>query len=405
MRLDLGHEIHGHHHHDQQRRAAEVERHVPFDDQEFRQQAHERDINRAAEREPRHHAVDIRRRLVAGADARDEGAGFLQVFRGLLRVEHQRGIEKAEKDDRRGVQADVDRLARRQRGRDIAQPAHTFGFAEPAHHRRRQQDDRRREDRRDHARHVNFERQVTGLAGHHLATDLALGIVHRDAPLAALDEHHEPGHAHHGDEQEQREQRLERAAADEIERLGDRARQPGDDAGENDDRDTVADTALGNLLAEPHQKHGTGHKRDDGHEFEADTRRHHHRHAGGGLRFKRDGDTQSLERRQRHGAVARVLRDLAPPAFALFLQLLELRHRGRHQLHDDGGGDVRHDAEREHRETAERTAGEHVEQADDGALRALEQLGERDRVDARDRDVGADAVDDERAEDEEDALT
>src|SRR5690349_21690448 len=39
VRLYLRHEIHGHHDDDQQRRAAEIERHVPAQDQEFRQQA------------------------------------------------------------------------------------------------------------------------------------------------------------------------------------------------------------------------------------------------------------------------------------------------------------------------------------------------------------------------------
>src|SRR5574340_1765791 len=36
--LDLGHEIHSHHHDDQQGGTPEVDRHVPLEDQEFRQQ-------------------------------------------------------------------------------------------------------------------------------------------------------------------------------------------------------------------------------------------------------------------------------------------------------------------------------------------------------------------------------
>src|SRR5437868_8172953 len=46
VRLHLRHEVHGHHHDDQERRAAEVERHVPLQDQEFRQQADERHVDR-----------------------------------------------------------------------------------------------------------------------------------------------------------------------------------------------------------------------------------------------------------------------------------------------------------------------------------------------------------------------
>src|SRR5262245_51793570 len=42
--LDLGHEIHGHHHDDEERGAAEVERHVPAQDEELGQQADERHV-------------------------------------------------------------------------------------------------------------------------------------------------------------------------------------------------------------------------------------------------------------------------------------------------------------------------------------------------------------------------
>ena len=43
----------------------------------------------------------------------------------------------------------------------------------------------------------------------------------------------------------------------------DGVRQVGDDAGEDDQRDAVADAARGDLLAEPHQEHGAADQRDD----------------------------------------------------------------------------------------------------------------------------------------------
>src|SRR2546425_2839288 len=49
--LHLRHEVHRHDDDDQQRRAAEVERYVPPQDQEFRQQAHHGHVNRPAERQ------------------------------------------------------------------------------------------------------------------------------------------------------------------------------------------------------------------------------------------------------------------------------------------------------------------------------------------------------------------
>ena len=49
-------------------------------------------------------------------------------------------------------------------------------------------------------------------------------------------------------------------------------------------------------------------------------------------------------------------------------------------------------------------AGEHVEHAEHAAGLLLEGLRERHRVDARQRDVGAEAIDDQRAQREPDAL-
>ena len=50
-------------------------------------------------------------------------------------------------------------------------------------------------------------------------------------------------------------------------------RKAGDDAGEDQQRNAVADAALGDLLAEPHQEHRAGGEADDRREDEARTRR------------------------------------------------------------------------------------------------------------------------------------
>src|ERR1051326_1313558 len=55
---------------------------------------------------------------------------------------------------------------------------------------------------------------------------------------------------------------------DEAER---RMRKSDDDAGENDERDSVADAALGNLLAEPHDERRAGGERQHRHDREAES--------------------------------------------------------------------------------------------------------------------------------------
>jgi hypothetical protein len=79
-------------------------------------------------------------------------------------------------------------------------------------------------------------------------------------------------------------------------------------------------------------------------------------------------------------------------------------HDRRHQLNDDRGGNVGHDAEREDRHALDGAAGKHVEQAENAAGLALEGLRKRFRIDAGKRDVGSEAIHQECAKREPDAL-
>jgi hypothetical protein len=96
------------------------------------------------------------------------------------------------------------------------------------------------------------------------------------------------------------------------------------------------------------------------------------------------------------GAVAGVLGNLATTRFTFLLHLLECRDHVGHQLHDDRCRDVRHDPQREHREARQRSTREHVEQIEDAALLAREQLLQLRWIDARHGDMRPDAVYDQR---------
>jgi len=99
-----------------------------------------------------------------------------------------------------------------------------------------------------------------------------------------------------------------------------------------------------------------------------------------------------LENSQAQGAVAGVLGDFATPCFAFFFQRFHAGHHIRHQLHDDGCRDVRHDAQRKNTEARQSATREHIEEAENAALLTFEQLSELIGVDAGDRDMCADAV-------------
>src|SRR5690606_31652160 len=135
--------------------------------------------------------------------------------------------------------------------------------------------------------------------------------------------------------------------------------------------------------------------------------RHHEARAGvqhDVLRLHRRGHGERLEHREQNRAVARVLRDLAAARLAFLAQLAERRDHVRAHLHDDGRRDVRHDPEREDRQTLEGTAREHVEHLQNRSRLLVEELLQRQRVDAGHRDERADAVNDQRTDQEEEAL-
>src|SRR5690606_31613573 len=93
-----------------------------------------------------------------------------------------------------------------------------------------------------------------------LAALLTLGVVHRNATLTTLDEHHETDDRYCQQADGDQSEDVDIALTSRLERLPDRRRQTGHDACKDQHRDTVADTALGDLFAQPHHEHRARHK-------------------------------------------------------------------------------------------------------------------------------------------------
>ena len=325
---------------------------------------------------------------------------LLQLVGRVLRVEHDGRVEEGEEHDHARVEDHVERLAVAERRQHRARPAGQRGGVGEAGECSGQQQQRRREDRRDDARRVELQRQVRGVALEHAVADLPLGILDQQTALRALEED-DDGDDHdrqHDDRQDQAGR--QRAGAAELKRAGDGMRQAGDDAREDDQRDAVADAARGDLLAEPHQEHRAADQRDHRRDTEEPARIGDD--AVAALQAHRDA--VGLDQRQQDGAVAGVLVDDLAPLLAFLLQGLERGDDRRHQLHDDRRRDVGHDAQREDRHALHGAAREHVEHAEHAAALLLEGLGESVWVDAGQRDVGAEPIDEQRPEREPDAL-
>jgi len=98
--LNLSHEVHRHYDDNQQRGTAEVKRHIPFDDQEFRQQTYERDVQRTNQRQTSNDLLDVTRSLLAWTNARNKRSTFLQIFCSFFRTEYQRRIKETEENNK-----------------------------------------------------------------------------------------------------------------------------------------------------------------------------------------------------------------------------------------------------------------------------------------------------------------
>src|SRR6266705_3557748 len=335
-------------------------------DHPFRKQANERQVHRADKRQPLQNLADMLGSGPAGPDAGNESPVFPHVVSEFRRVEDDADIEEREQQDQRHVNQGVQRFAPPQRVRDIfhnwpARPNNQRGGS-----LKRQQ--RSRKNRRNDAAGVHAQRQVGRLPAHHPAPYNALGILHGNAALPAFHEYDERDHRdHQGDEEDQRH--------------------------------SIADAAFANLFAEPHDERRTRGQRENGHQRKAKTRMINHGLAvGASRRLQSLSDRERLDDAQDDGQVARILRDLAPAELAFLLQTLEIRKNHGHQLQDDRGGDVRHDAEGKNRQLAKVAAAEQIEDAENRTRRLLKHLLQYSRVDSRRGNVRADAIDPQKGQ-------
>src|ERR1039458_7310280 len=112
---------------------------------------------------------------------------------------------------------------------------------------------------------------MSGLAAHHPPSHYAFGVLHRNSALAALHQHDERNHRDH---YHQNHNQVNRSPILELEHvlvnIVHRVRYPHHDPGEDDQRHSITDAPLGDLLAQPHDERGTGGQAEHGHQQEPD---------------------------------------------------------------------------------------------------------------------------------------
>ena len=217
---------------------------------------------------------------------------------------------------------------------------------------------------------------------------LTPGVVDQNFSLSALHEHHKVGHQTHQNDDKEAHNDAHRTGSYQFKQSAHRIGQARRNACKNQNRDAVAQTTLGDLLAQPHQKHRP--RRQAHHR--GDPKTHPRGQHQTGRRLQRQGYAHGLEQSKTQSAITRVLGDLATTRFALFFDLLETGQHIRQELHDDRGRDVGHDPQSKNREARQGATREHIEQIQDAPLLTIEELLQGGGVNAWHRDVRPDAV-------------
>src|SRR6185437_2034564 len=410
LRFQLLHRIHRHADNNQERRASKIKLHAePIEDEAprmgikpiaaqpggqvlqvdarnhpFRQKANDGEINATYERQPRKYSIDMFGRVSSRTDSRHEPAILPHVIRQLGGIENDAHIEEGEEDDQHDIQQGIKRLT----------PANHFaeclyGWRAALENQRqslRECQQGTGKDRRHHATGIHAKRQIRHLAAHDLAPHHTLGILHGNALLAALHKDNESDDRNHENEQGNDGDGGKGApllGPNLLPQVLDGARQADHDACKYDERHAVSDSAVADLLAQPHDECRTRGKSQYTHQHEPVPSVINEGLSGKALGRECAGDRERLKHAENDGEIARVLRDLAAAEFAFLLQALQIRPHHDEQLQNDRGGDVRHDAEREDREPAEITAAKEIDNAQHRSFVLLEKLLKEVGIDAR----------------------
>ncbi len=364
-----------------------------------------------------HDLFQIVGRALAGPIAGNERAEALEVFGHVFGIERDGRPEIAEEVDQHDVQQVVDERVAALKCVVQAAPQRIIRIRLIQHaekNRGKHQQAAGENDRHD-AGLIDAQRQVLPGAAIHAPAAHMLGALRGNAPLAQRDKHHARHHGqkHHGQQQQHFDAQLARSAAQLgrclAEQLSERARHAGQNARHDQQADAVADAELIDLLAQPHQEDGAGGHRQYGHHLPANGQ------VAGVIeetvfdQMTLDQEAQvhpALPDTQDHGGIASVFVDFLAAAFAFFLQPFERGPDAAQELKNNGRRNVGHDAQTEDRDLIQLTGAEQRDLFEQSAQPAgrIEIAFHLLLIDYRQRDLPANAIDQQQGQREEDLL-
>ena len=255
----------------------------------------------------------------------------------------------------------------------------------------RQREDGGRKDDRHNAGCIDLDRQMGGLTTVHLAADNALCVLHRDAALCIGHEYDEHYDEDTDDDHQDCGNDAARAGLEQVAQRAHKRRTAGNDTCEQDDRDAVADTLLGDVLTHPHDQRG------------ARSESHNDRNGRQNTLVRKEALIaqqsvvgQTLQQAEQDANVAGPACDLLAAFLAAVLyHALKSGDGNGQQLKDNGRVDIRSNAHGEDRRTRQTAAGEHIQITEHRTVGAclLKILSKHLGVDERNRNARTEAED------------
>jgi len=208
---------------------------------------------------------------------------------------------------------------------------------------------------------------VRALPTVHLAANNALCVLNRDAALGGVQNHDEHNHRDGKNDEHWNQEVIFHFAARRKAQPGldggEDTGPAGNDAREDQNRDTVADALHIDLLTQPLNEQRARSERKDHNDGREHLRKHLRAAAinEGALAAQQEIISNAQRQRDARARVARDARQLLAAILSLFGQALQRRDGDREKLDDNRCVDIRRNAQREQRRAGKRTAGEHVD--------------------------------------------
>ena len=229
----------------------------------------------------------------------------------------------------------------------------------------------------------------------HLAANHTLCVLHRDPAFGIRYKDNEDDQRQDADQKQQSNIPGQAAVGDVGHHRADARREAGDDIGEQNNGDTVANAKLGDLLAQPHDKCRTSREGQDDDGSADEIRLAENRVALVGVVFEHNPVGKAHDQAQTDRRVASDLFQLLAAFLAAFLlKTLQGRNGDGQQLDDDRCVDIRLDRQRKDCRIRERRTGHGVKQAEDCVAQVIVKgLSEDLDIHKRDRDAVTQPVD------------